>query len=441
MDDRQQEIPGCDVLVKDNVISEVGPNLSSEGAEILDASGCVVIPGLVNTHNHIFETLYRTWPPILQVNSADWFGNFMGLLIKRPFPPEAAHSAATVNFGEMLLTGCTMSADHHWAWDTGQPPDFVDRMIDAAIDIGIRFHPSRGCMSMGKSAGGLVPDELAEPEDRVLDHAASLVAKYHDPSPFSMIRIVMAPSSIFTDSEAIYREMGALAKENPGVQCHTHLNEVIDDEFCVERYGIRPLDFMERIGWIGEEFLFYHVTTPNQDEVERLAQSRSFISICNAVDMRMGFGLAPLREFLDAGANVCFGMSGACANDYVDVIGDLRVALLANRLRFEDAERWISARELLAIATRAGAEGLGREDLGSIEPGKGADMAVFDLQRIDMAGYHDPVAALLYMGACHYTKATIVNGRIVAREGRLLAIDQEEETRKANEWARKLTAE
>ena len=441
MNDSQQEIPGCDIFIQDNVISEVGPNLNVEAIEILDATGCVVIPGFVNTHNHMFETLYRTWSPILQVNSAEWFANFMGLLIKRPFPPDAAHSAALVNFGEMLLTGCTMSADHHWAWDLSQPPDFVDRAIDAATDIGIRFHPSRGCMSMGKSAGGLVPDELAEPEDRILDHAATLIAKYHDPSPFAMIRMVLAPTAIFADSEDIYRQMAALAQENPGVRCHTHLNEVIDDAFCVEKYGMRPLDFMDRIGWSGEEFLFYHVVTPNPDEVKRLAVSRSHVSVCNAVDMRMGFGLAPLREFLDAGANVSFGMSGACANDCVDVLADLRVALLANRLRFEDAERWISARELLAMATRAGAEALGRGDLGSIEPGKGADIAVFDLQRIDMAGYHDPVAALVFMGACHYTKATIVNGRIVARAGRLLTIDQEEATRTANEWARELTAE
>ena len=230
----------------------------------------------------------------------------------------------------------------------------------------------------------------------------------------------------------MYREAKALADANPGVRCHTHLNEVIDDEWSMSKYGIRPIEFMERVGWVGEEVLFYHVLTATAEEVEQIAGNGSFISICNAVDMRMGYGLAPVREFLDV---LKIGTSGACANDCVDMVGDLRIALLANRLRFRESEQWVTARELLMMATLGGARGLGREDLDSIEPGKGADIVIFDLQRIDMAGYHDPVSTLFLMGASHFKKATIANGRIVAREGKLMTINEEEVVQLMKKWS------
>ena len=398
MDDSQREIPDFDVLIQDNVVQEVCPNLNGDSAEVIDARGCLVIPGLIRTHNHSFETVYRSLPLIMQTDMSEWFDKFSGLMLRHPYMPDAAYAAALANFGEMLLTGCTTSADHHWAWHRSQPPHFIDRAIDAALEIGIRYHPSRGSLSLDASRGGLVPEELVESEDSILEHAQGLIEKYHDPRPFSLIRIVLAPTGIFADSEEMYRETRALAQEHPGVHCHTHLNEVIDDDFCVEKYGIRPLDFMERVGWVGEQFLFYHVATPTAEEVKRLAATGSFISICNAVDIRMGYGLAPVRELLDLNGNLCFGTSGACANYCVDMVGDLRISLLANRLRFRESDEWVTARELLRLATVGDARGLGRDDIGSIEPGKAADISILDLQRIGMAGYHDPVATLLMMG-------------------------------------------
>jgi cytosine/adenosine deaminase-related metal-dependent hydrolase len=320
----------------------------------------------------------------------------------------------------------------------GQSPAFIDREIDAAREAGIRFHPARGCMSLGRSQGGLVPDEFAQPEDAILRHASDLIDKHHDAAPYSMVRIVLAPTGIYSDTERIYREMRNLARTRPGVHCHTHLYELKDEQFSLEKYGLRPLDFMERVGWVGPEVLFYHVVNPNPDEVRRIGRSGSFVSHCVAPDMRMGYGLCPVRELLDAGANVCFGTTGPAANDGCDMLGDLRLGLMAHRLRFREPERWLSARDLLRIATRNGARGLGRDDVGSIESGKAADLAIYNVDRIDMAGNHDPLAALLFMGACHYTRATIVNGRVVARDGRLLTMDQEEATRTANAWAHRL---
>jgi 8-oxoguanine deaminase len=438
MDDDGRELADCDVFIDGPAIARVGPDLPLSADETLDGRGCVVVPGLVNTHNHIFQTLYRALPPIQQANFPDWIGYLSGLWLRRPFSPDAVHAAALAAFGEMLLTGCTTASDQHYVFLPGQPHDFIDREIAAAREIGIRFHPARGCVSLGRSKGGLVPDEFAQPEDQILRHAADLIAKYHDTSRYAMLRIVLAPTGIYSDTEAVYREMGNLARAHQGVHCHTHLYELKDEQFSLDVYGMRPLDVMERVGWVGEEFLFYHVINPNADEIQRLARSRSFVSHCVGPDTRMGYGLCPVRELLDAGANLCFGTSGPAANDGCDMLADMRLCLRAHRLRFREPERWLSARDILRIATRGGARGLGREDTGSIVPGQAADLAVYSIDRIDMAGQHDPLAALLFMGASHLTKATIVNGRVVARDGRLLTVDQERVTRDANSWARRL---
>jgi 8-oxoguanine deaminase len=442
MDDGRREIPDCDVLIDGPVVADVGPGIEAEADEVIDATGCVVLPGFVNTHNHSFQALYRVIPETQQVNFVDWITYLTRLWLEHPFSPDAIHAAAIVNFGEMLLTGCTATADQHYLYPSDHSPPFVDRAIEAAAEIGIRFHPARGCLTLGRSNGGLVPDEFTQSENEILRHAQALISNYHDPAPHAMVRVVLSPLGIYSDTETIYREMRTLAKEHPGVHCHTHLYEVADEEFSREKYGIRPLDFMERVGWEGTDVLFYHVVAPlpTADEVSRLAHAGSFISHCVASDMRLGYGLTPIREFLDAGANVCLGTTGPASNTGADMLTEMRLCLLAHRLRFSEPERWPSAREILWLGTRGGALGLGRDDLGSLEPGKGADLGIFDLNRVDMTGQHDPLAALLFMGSCHYTKATIVNGRVVAREGRLLTVDQDRAAREATDWARRLTA-
>lgn len=439
MDDARREIPDCDVLIEGPAIAQVGPNLAAPGAEILDARGCLVLPGLINTHNHSFQAIYRATPETQDVHFLDWITFFTTLWLERPVTPEAAQVAARVNFAEMLLTGTTLSADQQYLYPPGQPPEFVDRAIAAARETGIRYQPTRGCLTLGRSQGGLVSDESTQPEDVVLRHAEALIAKYHDPKPFAMVRIDLAPMGIYSDSETIFREMRALASAHPGVRLATHIHEVVDVEFTLARYGVRPLGFLERVGWLAPDVVLYHVTNPplSDDEIQLLAARGPHISHALASDLRLGWGLTRVRDLLDAGAHVCLGTTGPSSNVGGDLVTEAQLVLLAHRVHSMEPKRWLTAREILWLATRAGARALGRDDLGSIEPGKAADLAIFDVETIDRAGHHDPVAALLFTGSSHFTRATIVNGRVVARNGRLLTIDQERAVREANDWARR----
>ncbi len=439
MDDTGRELPDCDVLIEDRVIRQVGSKLAVTADEVIDARGCVVLPGFVNTHNHLFQTLYRVTAETQVGGFIDWITFFVNLWIKHPPHPDATHVAALVNFGEMLLTGTTLTADQHYPYFRGQPSNSVDRTIDAARAIGMRFHPARGCCTLGRARGGLIPDEIAWPEDVVLQHAQDLISKYHDPNPLAMVRLNLAPLSPYGDSELIYREMSKLADKHPGVGLHTHLHEISDVDFCRDHYGLRPLRYMERCGWLGDRVVFYHMSapTPDADDIRFLAETGSHVSQCLGSDMRLGYEWAPLRELLDAGAPVCLGTTGCASNLGGHILLEARFTLAAHRMRHREPERWLSAREILRLATRGGAEALGRRDLGSIEPGKGADLAVFDVSGIDRVGHHDAVAALLYCGASHYTRATVVNGRVVARDGRLTLVDGDAIAREADAWARR----
>jgi 8-oxoguanine deaminase len=442
MDDERHEIRDCDILIDGRSIAQVGQHLDVEADEVIDARNCVVIPGLVNTHNHCFQALYRAIPETQQVHFVDWITYLSTLWVRRPVSPEAVYAAARLNFAELVLTGSTTTADQHYLYAEGQPSDYVDRTIEAADEIGIRFHPARGCVTMGRSRGGLVADEFAQTEGEVLKHASDLIARYHDPEPYAMVRIVLAPLGLYSDTKEVYAEMAALARDHSGVGLHTHLHEVADEEFTRERYGVRPLDVMREVGWLGRDVLLYHVVAPHltNGEIDLLAQSSTSVSHCPVSDLRVGYGLAQISEFVEAGVQVCFGTTGPASNSGADLLIEMKLALLVHRARFAEPDRWLSARDILWMATRGGAAALGRDDIGAIESGKGADLAVFDLGRLDMSGQHDPVAALLFQGSCHFTKATIINGQVVARDGHLVTADQEAISRDANRRAHDLTA-
>ncbi len=442
MDDASREIPDCDILVDEGLIAAVGPGLTATADETIDATGCVVIPGFVNTHNHLFQSLYRAVPQVQQTDFVSWITYLSGMWIRNPPPPDAIHTAALVNFGEMLITGCTASADQHYLYLAGQVMNAVDRTIDAAREIGIRFHPARGCCTLGVSKGGVVRDEITQPESEVMEHAAALIARYHDPKPNAMVRLILSPLGPYSDSETIYREMRALADAHPGVMLHTHLHEVSDYDLCMSRYGIRPLDLMERVGWVGDRVVFYHMSAPapNQAEISQVARMGCHVSHCCGSDMALSYGLPPLRELIDAGARVCLGTTGCASNLGGHILIEARFAHAVHRLRSQDAKQWLSPREVLRMATRGGADALGRPDLGRIEVGKGGDLAIFDLYRLDRVGQHDPLACLVVTGASHMTKATIVNGRVVARDGHLVTMDENRIVSDATRWARKLVA-
>lgn len=443
MNDAREEINDCDVLVEDAEITAVGPGIEASAEHVIDARGCVVIPGLINTHNHTYQSLYRAIPETLDVGFVEWIDFLSELWIRKPFSPDAIHAAAAANLGELLLSGCTLSADQHYPYYSGKSLDYVDKAIEAADLVGIRFHPARGCVTLGTSNGGLVTDVFAQAEEEVLAHAQELISRYHDPQPGAMVRIVLAPLGIYSDTETIFREMRELAGEHPGVHCHTHLHEIADYQFSLDHYGVPPLGFMERVGWVGPEFLYYHYVAPRPSDVEiaRVAEAGTFVSHCVASDLRLSYGLTPVRELMNLGGNVCLGTTGPASNAGADMVTEMKLVWLVHRLKSPDPADWLSARDVLWLATRQGARALGRDDLGSLEPGKAADLAIFDLNRLDMAGGHDPVAALIAMGSCHYTKATIVAGRIVAEDGSLTMADQEEIAQAANRWALQLASD
>jgi 8-oxoguanine deaminase len=437
MDDARTRIPGGDVFMEDGLVRQVGKGLKVKAARTLDARGCVVIPGMVNTHHHLYQTLTRNVPAVQDAKLFDWLLHLYELW--KNLTPEMVRVSALVGLGELLLTGCTMSTDHFYVFPKDQPGDLIDREIDAAKTLGIRFHPSRGSMSLGRSKGGLPPDEVVQTESEILKDCERLVARYHDPSPGAMLRIAVAPCSPFSITTELLKETADYARRAK-LKAHTHLAETLDEEkFCLERFGLRPLDYMEKTGWLGENFWYAHAVCLNDDEVRRMGRTRTGVAHCPTSNMRLGSGTSPLRRMIEAKVPVGLGVDGSASNDSSDMLAEARQAMLVHRIA--GGAGATTAEEVLRLATRGGAEVLGRDDAGSLEPGKAADAAVFDLNGIDRAGsWHDPLAALVFTGISHRTRWTVVNGEVVVEDGRLVNIDEEKTAATANKLAAQLIA-
>lgn len=428
MDDAGTELKDADILIRGKVIVAVGKDLEEDGAQILDARGCVVVPGLVNTHHHLCQTLTRAVPAVQNAKLFDWLVHLYQ--IWRHLTPEAAEAGAEVGLSELLLTGCTTSCDHTYLYPRGSK-ELVDRQIEAARRLGIRFHATRGSMSVGVSKGGLPPDDCTQDEDEILKDGERLIKAHHDPGQYAMTRVGLAPCAPFSVSPSLMKESAAQAKAW-GVRLHTHLAETLDEEaYCLKTYKMRPLDFIESVGWLCGNAWFAHMVHLTQEEVARLAKTKTGVSHCPSSNLRLGSGTAPVREYLDAGVPVGLGVDGSASNDTSDMLGEARQCMLVHRVKTGVAS--MSARQALRIATRGGAAVLGRDDIGQIAPGKAADLAIFDLDKVDYAGaWHDPVAALLFCGISHRTKWTIVNGKVVVEGGRLVTADERDIVERAN---------
>jgi cytosine/adenosine deaminase-related metal-dependent hydrolase len=429
MDDAGTEIAGGDILIKGRVILAVGKNLEAPNdAKILDASGCVVIPGMINTHHHLCQTLTRATPAVQDAKLFDWLVYHYG--VWRHLTPEYAALGAQVGLGELLLTGCTTSTDHTYLYPQGQT-GLVDAQIDAARALGIRFHATRGSMSVGTSSGGLPPDDCIQPEDEILRDGERLVKEHHDKGPYAMIQIGLAPCAPFSVSVELMKQTASLARQL-GVRMHTHLCETLDEEaYCLEKYKLRPIDFIESLGWLSDNVWLAHMVHVNDREILRLAKAGVGVAHCPTSNLRLGSGVPPVRRYLDGGIKVGLAVDGAASNDTSDMLGEARQAMLVHRV--ESGVGSMPARDALRLATRGGAAVLGRDDLGQIAPGKAADFAIFDVNRLDYAGSAgDPVASLLFCGAGHRTKWTIVNGHVVVENGILTNLDEAETTRRAN---------
>ncbi len=429
------ELSGYDILIEGNIIKRISKNIEVKDAKVINCSDYLVIPGLVNTHHHFYQTLTRNLRPVQDAKLFDWLTYLYPIWAK--IDSDAVYLSTKLATLELLKTGCTLTTDHHYLYPSGFNGDLMGIQFEAAQETGIRFAPTRGAMTRGRSNGGLPPDEVVQKVDEVIKDMERVIDKYHNPEPFSMKRVILAPCSPFSVEEDGMRETAKLARDK-GVRLHTHLAETQDeDRYCMEKYGKRPLALMEELDWVGEDVFFAHGIWFNDEELRLLKDTGTGIAHCPTSNMRLGSGIARIREMIDMGIKVGLGVDGSASNDSSDMLGEVRNAMLLQRIKY--GEKGLTAREALLLGTRNGAELLGFPETGSIEEGKAADLAIFDISHIQYAGAHsDPVAAIVFSGYCHQTVFTIVNGKILIENGKHTSIDEEELNRKFRKKAETL---
>jgi cytosine/adenosine deaminase-related metal-dependent hydrolase len=419
MDDRQTELADAAMLVEDGVIRQIGPTdaLPAVADRIIDASGMAILPGLVNTHHHFYQTLTRALPAAQDATLFEWLKTLYPIWGR--LTPEAVRTSTRLALTELLLSGCTSASDHHYIWPNGSR---IDDQIEAAIEIGVRFHASRGSMSVGEDDGGLPPMHVVEREDEILRDSRRAIEEFHDPNPGAMIRIVLAPCSPFSVSPDLMRESVELARAY-GVHSHTHLAETRDeDEYCKATFGRSPVELCEELGWVGEDVWHAHFVHASEDEVHRLGSSRTGAAHCPSSNMRLASGIAHVGTWLAAGMRVGLGVDGSASNDGSHMLAEARQAMLLQRVGGDPAA--MTARQALRLATRGGAEVLGRDDIGYLAPGMRADFVGFRIDTLPYAGaaVHDPLAALVFCQPQN-VDLSVIDGRIRVEGGRTVDID------------------
>ena len=429
MDGTRREIPGGGLFIRDGFIEQVGPSadLPTEADEVLDLTGHVVLPGMVNTHHHFYQTLTRAVPAAQDANLFNWLKTLYPIWAR--LRPDDIYISTQTALAELALSGCTTASDHLYLFPNGSR---LDDEIAAARDMGMRIHASRGSMSLGESQGGLPPDSVVDTEEAILRDSVRLIETYHDPNPGSMVQIVLAPCSPFSVTGELMKESAVLARHY-GVQLHTHLAETQDEEeFCLQRFGHRPVAYMESVGWLGKDVWFAHAVHIDLPEIQVFAHHGCGVAHCPSSNMRLGSGIAPLNGYLRAGVKVGLGVDGSASNDGSHMLAEARQAMLLARLgaglagaslSTEDAPPLLTGRQALELATRGGAAVLGRSDIGSLEVGKCADFIAYDLSHLEYTGaLHDPVAALVFCQPRN-TDYTVVQGKYVVKQGQLVTLD------------------
>ena len=418
-DDAGRMFANASIFARDGVIVAIGPaaDVPASADRVVDARGCAVIPGLVNTHHHFYQTLTRAVPGTQDADLFDWLVTLYPMWAR--LTPAGLRASTAVACAELLLSGCTTAADHTYLWPNGCR---IDDQIEVAREVGLRFHASRGAMSVGRSKGGLPPDSVVEDEAFILADTQRAIEAHHDAARFAMTRVVVAPCSPFSVSADLMRESIALARSY-GVTAHTHLAETLDEErYCRERYGCRPVELAERLGWMGHDVWHAHMVHPSADEVVRLGATRTGVAHCPTSNMRLASGIAPIGALVAAGARVGIGVDGSASNDSSHLFDEARHALLLQRVL--GGSTAMPAREALRMATRGGAEVLGRDDIGALAPGMAADIVGVRLDTLGMAGgaVHDPLAALI-LCRVNAVDFTIVNGEPLVEHGAFTGLD------------------
>ena len=429
MDDHQREIADGGLFIRDGFIEQVGPSASlpQTADEILDLSGHILLPGLVNTHHHFYQTLTRVVPAAQDANLFHWLKTLYPIWAR--MTPEHIRVSTKTALSELALSGCTTASDHLYLFPNGSK---LDDEILAAREIGLRLHASRGSMSLGESDGGLPPDSVVESESAILADSRRLIEQYHDPKAGSYTQIVLAPCSPFSVTGDLMKQSAALAREY-GVHLHTHLAETEDEEdFCLSKFGYRPVDYIKSVDWLGGDVWFAHGVYINDAEIQTFSQTGCGVAHCPTSNMRLASGIAPVMQYRQAGVNVGLGVDGSASNDGSHLLEEARQAMLVARVREglhgfsrsnDPTRKLMTARQALYLATRGGAAVLGRGDIGSLEAGKCADFFAIDLNRLDYAGaLHDPVAALIFATPVK-ADYTVVGGKFIVKEGQMTTVE------------------
>lgn len=427
MDTTRRELTDVDMAIENGVITQIGHGLDGGG---IDAAGCVVTPGLVNTHHHLYQTLTRAVPGGQDALLFGWLQTLYPIWEK--MGPEEFYTAAQVGLAELALSGCTLSSDHQYIFPNGAT---LDDSIAAASEVGLRFHGARGSMSIGESDGGLPPDSMVEVESAILEDCIRVIDRFHDAKDGSMTRVVVAPCSPFSVSTDLMKDSAALARDK-GVMLHTHLAENDEDvDYSLASFGCRPGQYAQDMGWTGDDVWHAHCVKLDAQEIDLFSQTGTGVAHCPCSNCRLGSGIAPVRAMRDAGVRVGLGVDGSASNDAGHLLDEARQLMLLQRV--QNGADAMSARESLEIATLGGAQVLGRSDVGSLEVGKRADFAIWNMVNLAAAGNWDPVAALVLSGP-HQVRDLFVEGRGVVRDGQMTTIDLNAVIARQNKMALRL---
>jgi len=450
MDDRQREIPDGGLFIRDGMIEKVAPMsaMPQSADEVLDLKGHIVLPGLVNAHHHFYQTLTRAVPAAQDANLFNWLKTLYPIWAR--LTPDDIFISTQTALAELALSGCTTAADHLYLFPNASK---LDDEIRAAREVGLRLQAARGSMSLGESQGGLPPDSVVDTADNILKDSQRLIEKYHDAKLGAMTQIVIAPCSPFSVTTDLMKQSAKLAREY-GVHLHTHLAETEDEEqFCLQKFGHRPVDYMREVGWLDEDVWFAHAVWLNDEEIKTFAKHNCGVAHCPTSNMRLASGIAPIKEYRQAGVNVGLGVDGSASNDGSHLLAEVRQAMLLSRVKegitgFSSSplptgeglgvRALMTAREALYLGTRGGANVIGRKDIGSLEAGKCADFFAINLNRLEYAGaQHDPVSAVVF---CQPTRVdyTVVGGKFIVKAGQLVTVDEGKLIEKHNKASMRL---
>lgn len=436
MNKNREVLKNKSLLLEDNRITRIQSEVEpGPVCRVVGGEDMWVFPGLINTHHHLYQTLTRCIPEVQEKELFPWLEYLYPIWGR--LTSDCVRTGTLIGLGELLKGGCTTAVDHHYVFPRQESKELIDEQIKAAGELGMRFHPCRGSMSLGRSQGGLPPEHVVQDEDEIMEDSLRLIKKCHDDSDYSMVRLVLAPCSPFSVSQSLLEKTLDLARQYR-VHCHTHLAETLDEtRYCEERYGMRPLSLMEKTGWLGEDIWFAHGIHFTPAEIETLAATGTGVAHCPTSNQKLSSGIASIPLMREKGVKVGLAVDGSASNDSSSMLTEMKTALLLHKLRWGIGA--VTAMDIMDMATRQGALLLGRDDIGSLEEGKAADMFLINRNAIELAGASDdPVTALVTCGSSVDVNMVIVNGKVVVQDGSLVGVHEGDLAREGNELARKL---